>query len=40
MKFKSKIPADVDAIELADKIKRGMSRKFLKRLKMLDTRSH
>jgi hypothetical protein len=30
MKFKYKIPADIDPIELADEIKRGMTKRFLK----------
>ena len=30
MKFKSKIPKDVNPIELADKIKKGMTRNWLK----------
>lgn len=38
MKFRSVIPKNVDPIKLADEIKRGMSKKFLKRLKMLDIR--
>ncbi len=32
MKFKSKIPADVDPTELADRMKRSMTKKFLKDL--------
>ena len=31
MKFKSKIPKNVDPIELADEIKRGMTDEWLKR---------
>ena len=31
MKFKSKIPKDVDPIELADKIKKGLTSSWLKR---------
>ena len=30
MKFKSKIPKNVDPIELADEIKRGMAKEFLR----------
>lgn len=39
MKFKAKIPKNIDPIKLADEIKRGMSKKFLKRLKMLEIKS-
>ena len=39
MRSKTKIPKNVNPIEIADEIKRGMSKKFLKRLKMLDIKS-
>lgn len=42
MKFKSKIPEDVDPIELADKMKLSVFKDVIKRLKHLDrlTKSH
>ena len=36
MEFKSKIPANVDPIELADDIKRGMTKEFLKDMRTFE----